>query len=402
MSKTTTLTTILQVIPTLNTGGAELSTIEITAALTQAGARALVLTEGGRLEKDIIEAGGEIIRHPVATKNPFKIYRNASFIEKLIKTENINLVHARSRAPAWSAWMAARRTSTPFVTTYHGAYGNKEPFKNQYNRIMASGDITIANSEYTANLVREQHSPEESKLRVIHRGVDTDLFKRSNISEDRKSALMKQWEIQPGQKIILQTARLTGWKGQSVLIKAIAILKNKNPELLNDHVVILAGDDQGRNDYKQRLIALIKENNLTDIVRLPGHCADIAAALSISHLSVVASTAPEAFGRAAIEAQAMECPVIVTNIGAAVETVLSTPDVLEKQTTGWRIPPDNPEKLAEAIEYALQMDGRNRENLIARARHHVATNFSLELMRKKTLVIYDELIGSKLSQPLEK
>ncbi len=393
-------TTILQVIPELNTGGAELSAIEICQAVVEAGGRALVITQGGRMEDNLRDVGGEIIRHPIATKNPIKIYKNAKFIANLIKVENIDLVHARSRAPAWSAWLAARRTDCPFVTTYHGAYGNKEPFKNSYNRVMARGDVVIANSEYTANLVRQQHNPDESKLRVIHRGVDVDSFNKKNISAERRQALLDQWNIRPEQRIVLQAARLTSWKGQETLIDAAALLKGK--ECLKDTVFIIAGDEQNRAEYKEMLLNKISDYGLSDHIRLTGHCSDIAAAFAISYASVVASTEPEAFGRAAVESQALECPVIVTDIGAATETVISEKDADESLQTGWRIPPKNPEILAEALENLLQMNQESREKMGSRAQAHVAKSFSLSQMKFKTLTIYDELIGSNLSQLLIK
>ncbi len=395
-----TKTTILQVIPELNTGGAELSAIEISQAVVQAGGRALVMTEGGRMEENLKAVGGEIIKHPIATKNPVRIYKNAKTMADLIKTENIHLIHARSRAPAWSAWLAARRTNCHFVTTYHGAYGNKEPFKNTYNRIMASGDIVIANSEYTANLIREQHKPDESRLRVIHRGVDVDKFNKNNISEERRQILLDQWAIQPGQRIVLQAARLTSWKGQETLIDAVALLKGK--ESLNNTVFIIAGDEQNRTEYKTMLLDKISEYGLTEHIRLTGHCSDIAAAFAVSFASVVASTGPEAFGRAAVESQALECPVIVTDIGAATETVISEKDADESQQTGWRIPPKNPEILARTLENLLNLNQKNRENMGARAQAHVAKNFSLHQMKFRTLEIYDELIGSNLSHLLIK
>ena len=388
-------TTILQVIPELQTGGAELSTLEITDAVVKAGGKALIITEGGRLENKIIQAGGEIIQMPVSTKNPIQIFKNARRIAKLAAEAQVDLIHARSRAPAWSAFMAARRTKLPFVTTYHGAYSNTGPLKNKYNSVMARGDIVIANSEYTADLIRKQHSPEEAKLRVIHRGVDPTLYSREYVSEERINKLRTKWGIQDEQQVILKAARLTKWKGQETLIEAAAKLAHIG--LLENKVIILAGDAQGRDEYRTHLEQMILDHNLGKYIKLVGHCDDVQAAFALAHLTVVASNQPEAFGRAAVEAQVSGCPVIVTNIGATYETVLSSPKVPENQATGWKIPPSDPEKMAESLEQALNLSPESLKDMGLRAQEHVKKNFTLDLMRQKTLKIYDELIGSNLS-----
>ncbi len=388
-------TTILQVIPTLDTGGAELSTLEIADAVVRAGGRALVVSEGGRLEDQLRDIGGEIVLHPVASKNPLRIFKNAKWLAELIEKENVTLVHARSRAPAWSALMAARRAQRPFVTTYHGAYSNTGYLKNKYNSVMARGDIVIANSQYTANLIQKEHNPPIENVRVIHRGVDPDLYSYNEIGSVRLNALRQKWGVRPDQRIILKAARLTRWKGQDVLIDAIGMLKYT--DALKNCIFILAGDAQGRDEYKKYLLDKISKLGLSSYIRLVGHCEDMPAAFAIAHTSVVASYEPEAFGRAAVEAQVSQCPVIVTNIGATDETVLASPDVTDEQITGWRIPPKNPEILAENLTKALSLDEENRSIIGQRARAHVINNFTLEQMRHKTLNVYDELIGSKLS-----
>lgn len=388
--------TILQIIPNLDTGGAELSTLEIVSALAAAGARALVATEGGRLEADVPLRGGELVRFPAATKSPLRMLHNAVALGRIIREQGIGLVHARSRAPAWSALIAARRAGVPFVTTYHGAYAERGAAKRLYNSVMARGDRVIANSGYTAKLIRDRYGTPDERLRIIHRGVDLGTFDPARIGAERRRVLSAAWGIGPGQRVILQAARLTSWKGQRVLIEAAAVLAKAGR--LGDAVVVLAGDDQGRTGYTAELRQRADELGLGDRVRMPGHVPDIAAALAVAHVAVVASTEPEAFGRAAAEAQAMGCPVIATNIGAPAETVIGAgPDGPGEAATGWLVPPGEPEALAAALGAALEMAPDVRLALGARARRHVAARFTVEAMQHATLSVYDELLGTRLA-----
>lgn len=392
------MTTVLQIIPELNTGGAELSTLEMTQAIIAAGGRPLVATQGGRMASEIEAIGGEIIPLPLASKNPFRLWKNTQALAELIRQEHINLVHARSRAPAWSARWACQKTKTPFVTTYHGAYSNKGLFKNYYNSVMARGDVVIANSEFTAHLIRTQHKAiiEEDRLRVVHRGVDMDLYDRNAISQDRIENLKAQWDIKQGDTVVLNAARLTRWKGQHTLIEAVAKLVSlRNYDQL---VFILAGDAQGRSDYLTSLQIKIKDAGLEKVVRLVGHCDDVAAAFALANLSIVASTKPEAFGRAAVESQALECPVIVTEIGATAETVLCETCVDETRSTGWRIPPNNSDALCQTLKRALERDSAQLRDMGRRGRAHVMKNFTLKLMQYKTLKVYDDLLQTNFAQ----
>ena len=388
--------TILQIIPKLDTGGAEQSTIEIAAALASVGARALVLSEGGRLETPLAAAGGELIRLPVATKNPFKIFANTSAISDLISTHGVALVHARSRAPAWSALGAARRSGIPFVTTYHGAYSERGPLKRRYNSVMAKGDAVIANSGYTANLIRRRYGEPRGEMFAVHRGVDFAEFDPRNVNPDRVEALRSRWRVGESNRIILHAARLTGWKGQREVVEAVVQLRRANL-LPPDLRVVLVGDDQGRSKYREKLEHDIREAALANVFRLPGHCDDMPAAFATATLCVVASNEPEAFGRAAVEAQAMGCPVISTNIGAPPETVLAHPSVATDQRTGWLIPPSDPEAIAVAINEALQMPPNEFATLRRRGFEHVRKNFSIANMQLATLAIYDELLESRLA-----
>lgn len=387
--------TILQIIPELDTGGAELSTVEIADAIVRAGGRAIVLSEGGRLAPRVAAHGGEFVPFAAATKNPVRMLWNARVIERMIADEGVDLVHARSRAPAWSAMIAARRAGKPFVTTYHGAYNEKTLLKNKYNGVMAKGDVVIANSQYTKRLVEQRYGTPRDRIRVIYRGVDGDRYDPAAISDERKQALRAKLKASPETRIILQPARLTNWKGQSTVIEAARILEQE--ARLGSALVVLAGDDQGREAYRQRLEAEIAAAGLTDKVILPGHVDDVPAALAISHLAVVASIEPEAFGRVSTEAQAMGCPVIATNIGAPPETVAAVPPFPPQEMTGWLVPPGDARKLADAMGEALSLSPETLAALAARARLRATTLFGLDSMRRQTLEVYDGLLGTGLA-----
>jgi glycosyltransferase involved in cell wall biosynthesis len=387
--------TILQIIPELDTGGAELSTIEIAGAITQAGGRAIVMSEGGRLVQRLRDTGAEVRFFPAAVKNPVRLLWNAHKIASAIRRESVDLIHARSRAPAWSALMAARLTGIPFVTTYHGAYSEKTAVKRLYNSVMARGDTVIANSHYTADLIRMRYGTPLPRLRVIYRGLDPELFDPDAIAPERVAALRAAWGLGESQRVILNAARLTAWKGQSVLIEAARLLKQQGR--LGNAVFILAGDAQGRGGYAASLDKAIRAAGLTGYVRLVGHVDDIAAALRTAHVAVVASTEPEAFGRAAAEAQAMQTPVIATEIGAPPETVRSPPRFAMNEATGWLVPPSNPAALADALAAAMSLPDQDRVQMGARARAHVMSAFSLEAMRQQTVDVYDALLGTDLA-----
>jgi glycosyltransferase involved in cell wall biosynthesis len=385
--------TILQIIPQLDAGGAELSVVEIAGAVAKAGGRALVLAEPGRLAGSITAAGGEVIPFPAATKNPARILANAGRIAGIARREGVDLIHARSRAPAWSALIAARRLKVPFVTTYHGAYNETNGVKRLYNSVMARGDMTIANSNYTAGLVAARYGTPPERLTVIHRGVDTARFDPARIAPERVAALRQAWGVAADQRIILQAARLTRWKGQGVLIEAAARLTAQGK--LDDAVVILAGDAQGRDSYAELLNGQIARLGLKSRVRLVGHVEDMAAAFRAAHVTVVASIEPEAFGRTAIEAAAVGCPVIATDIGAPPETVVAHPAPPET-TTGWLVPPADAEALAARLAEALDLPAAALARLGARARYRAVTSFSVAAMQRSTLGVYDRLLGTAL------
>ena len=386
--------TILQAVPRLDAGGSEQAAVEIAAALGRAGARALVATEGGRMATALAEASGEMVRLPMASKSPFTMLANARRLAELSEARQVDLVHARSRAPAWSALIAARRTGRPFVTTYHGAYASPGPFKNLYNSVMARGDVVIANSEYTARLIAARHGTYRERIRVIYRGIDPAQFTPEAVSEQRLARLRTSWDVREGQPIVLQAARLTSWKGQKLVIAAAEQLRREGR--LGDVVFVLAGDAQGREGYRSELERMIEAADLGDRVRLPGHCGDMPAAFALARVALIASTSAETFGRTSIEAQAMGCPVIVSDIGAAPETILpESPD--RQEFTGWIVPCNDAAAIAAKVDEALTLAPEAYAALGARARRHVSAKFSLREMQRATLAVYDELLGTYLA-----
>jgi glycosyltransferase involved in cell wall biosynthesis len=342
----------------------------------------------------VAAAGGEALAFPAAAKNPLKLLANARAIRRIVAAEGVDLIHARSRAPAWSALAAARAAAIPFVTTYHGAYNEANALKRLYNGVMARGDIVIANSRFTANLIAARHEVASERLEVIHRGVDLTAFDPRAIVPERVAALRRQWGVAPDQRIILQAARLTRWKGQRLLIDALGKLNSGGG--LQSTVAVLAGDPQGRNDYVQELHQQIENHGLRGRVLLPGHVNDIAAAYVAAHVTVIASVEPEAFGRTAIEAGALECPVVATDLGAPPEIILAQPIVPPEEITGWLVPVGGPDKLAASLRQALALSAAERTAIGRRARQHVLAHFTMAHMQRRTLAVYDRLLGTAL------
>lgn len=382
--------TILQIIPTLDAGGAERTTIDIAEALAALGARALVATEGGRLVGELQAKGGIWIQFPAATKNPLAMALTVRRLAQLCVTEGVDLVHARSRAPAWVAFAATRLKTLPFVTTYHGAYAARSRIKAVYNSVMARGDVVIANSHYTADLIAGFYPFARPRLRVIHRGTNFAQFNPSAVSPERVESLRTAWGVEPHERVVLLAARLTGWKGQILLVEAARRLAEAG---LKDTVFILAGDPQGRDGFVAELDRAIAAAGLVGTVRRVGHCQDMPAAFLAAAVVAVPSTEPEAFGRSAVEAQAMGAPVVVSDHGAVPETVLAPPQVQAGQRTGWRVPVNDAAALAAALREALDMRPSARDAMAMRARTHVQRHFSLDQMIAATLDVYAALLG---------
>ncbi len=373
---------VLQVLPSLITGGVERSAVEMTQAVAEAEATALVASAGGPLVSQIARAGGIHLELPLTRKSPIAIWRNAAALERLIRQHKVSLVHARSRAPAWSAWLACERTGVPLVTTYHGTYSEDLPFKRWYNGVMARGRIVIAASQFIADRVAARHGVQPDRIRVIPRGVDPVRFDPAAISGSRIANLAARWRLPEGVRIVTLPGRLTSWKGHAVLLEAIARLGRP------DVMCVLVGSHQGRQAYADELERQATRLGIAERVRLAGPCDDMPAALWLSDVVVHASTQPEAFGRVVIEAQAMGRPVIAADLGGPVETV-------RHGQTGWLVPPKDPVALARAIGVALDLDPEGRLALGARARASVPT---VRAMQEATLDVYELVLTAEMEK----
>ncbi len=372
---------VLQVLPALEGGGVERGTVEMTQAIAAAGGEALVASAGGRLVGSVLRAGGRHFVLPLTSKNPWRIWRNAAALAALIRAEKVDIVHARSRAPAWSAWLAARQAGVHFVTTYHAPYGEDLPFKRRYNAVMARGERVIAISHFIASVIqRHHHAVDPALIRVVPRGVDPAVFDPASVGNERMVRLARLWRLPDGQPTIMLPGRLTRWKGQSVLIEALARMRNR------EACVVLVGADQGRHRYAAELVALAERLGVGGRVRLVGHCEDMPAALMLSDVVVNASTAPEGFGRVVIEAQAMARPVVGTDHGGAVETI-------EHSVTGWRVPPADADALAACLDDVLSAPEAARAEIGQRARAAVQAQYSVARMQAATIEVYREVLG---------
>jgi len=375
-------TTILQVIPALGAGGAERGCVDVAAAVAKAGGRAVVVSEGGPLVRELDRAGATHVVLPVASKNPWTIRRNADRLAEVIRREGADIVHARSRAPAWSALWAARATGTPFVTTVHAPYSARGRLKRWYNSVMARGDLVIAISGFVARYVQETYGVPPDRLRLVHRGIDMVSFSPERVSAERIIRLARAWQLPDGAPVVMLPGRLTRWKGATVLIDAMAGLGR------DDAVCLLVGDDQGRNAFREELERRARDRGLAGRVRIVGNCDDMPAAYMLADAVVSASTDPEAFGRVIVEAQAMGRPTVVSDVGAVDETV-------DRGRSGWIVPPGDPQALAAALDEVLAMDADAREALARAAMAHVRERFDRRTMTAQTLAVYGELLGPR-------
>ena len=365
---------VLRILPELNAGGVERVAVDLTEALTAAGHGAHVLSAGGRLAGDIEAAGGVNHFAAIGSKNILTFPKRIRLIRAIINQAEIDLVHVHSRAPAWPAMFAARAEKVPFLTTYHGVYNSKNALKTFYNSVMARGDHVIANSDFTKAHIIKTHGTDPAKITTIHRGVDMAAFDPAKVTQSARLAKRKSWGATKTQKLILLPGRLTRWKGQGVAIDALASLPAQ-------YRLVLLGDAQGRDDYVAELKAKAARLNLQDRVIFAGHDADVVTALAAADIVVSASTDPEAFGRVAAEAQAMEKPIIATAHGGALETVLDG-------RTGLLTAIGEPSALARAV---LQAEA-GLPDVGASGRARIAKNFSKTALQEATLALYERMI----------
>jgi glycosyltransferase involved in cell wall biosynthesis len=379
--------TLLQVVPELETGGAEQTTLDVSAAVARAGGRSLVASRGGRMAVRLEAGGGQLVPMPMNSKNPAVIADNARRLVRLIRTEKVTLVHARSRAPAISALWAARATGTAFVTTYHGVYNARSTLKRWYNSVMTRGDLVIANSAYTEAQILAKYAIDPARVIAIPRGVDLERFDPDKVAPERLEMLRRAWGIaaNDARKKFLLGGRLTRWKGQGLLIEAAARLKATGEK---NFLILLAGDDQGRSGYRQELDRAIAAAGLSDQVRLVGHCDDMPAAYLVADFACAPSLDPEPFGRTAVEPQAMGRPVLAADHGAARETVIPG-------ETGWLVAPGDADAWATALKTAIETPPHRRAAMGDAGQARARRLYSVETMCEATLEVYRRVLEAR-------
>ena len=378
--------TLLQVVPELETGGAEQTTLDVAQAVVRAGGTALVATRGGRMTARLEADGGRLALMPVQSKNPLIMLGNAARLIALIREENVSIVHVRSRAPAFSALWAAHVTRTPFVATYHGIYKAQSGLKRWYNTVMTRGDLVIANSDYTRDHVVAEHHVAAEKLVTIPRGVDLERFDPARVTPERIRALRDAWSIpQDDRTIILLAGRLTRIKGHLTVVAAARRLAAQGRR---DFLILFAGDDQGRTGYAAEVEAAIEAASLGESVKIVGHCDDMPAAYLLADLALLPTIVPESFGRAAVEPQVMGRPVIASNHGGVTETILDG-------KTGWLVPVDDPEAWAAALGRAVDLGPEARRAMGELGRSRASQLYSAEAMCAATLAAYKRVLEAR-------
>ena len=372
---------VLQVLPELEMGGVEIGTVQIASALQEDGIKNFVASQGGRLTKDLSKMKVKHLTLPLKTKNIFKMRKNANALAEFIKKNGINIVHARSRAPAWSAYWAAKKAGVHFMTTFHGTYGlGPWGIKKIYNKIMTMGERVIVISNHIKNHVLKNYKKvDEQKLRLIHRCVDVEKFDPKSVSQERIIKTIKEYNIPEDKPVLTLIGRITRWKGQHLLVKALSKMKNTNC------YCVIAGDAQGRVKYVDEIKELAKKLKVSNRVGFYGKVLDPQALMQVS--TVVLSTAiePEAFGRISVEGQAMGKIVVASNIGGSLDTI-------KDGVTGKLYQFDDPQALADALDWALSLDEKEKQKIAKNAIKNAKENFTKQIMCDKTIAVYRELM----------
>ncbi|MDC0875689.1 glycosyltransferase family 4 protein [Candidatus Pelagibacter sp.] len=378
---------VLQVVPKLGYGGAETGCYDIAHYLPENNCESFIATSGGDLLKFVDKKKVKVIRLPVHSKNPLLIILNSIALIGIIIFNNISIVHARSRAPAWSCLIATKITGRRFVTTFHGTYNFKNNFKKFYNSVMVRSHLIIAGSNFIFSHIKEnylKYLDDKKKLLVIFRGINVDYFDPSTKLESDEKKLLKKWEIKKDKKILLLPGRLTSWKGQEVFIEAINLV---NIELGYEAFYgVILGSDQGRDLYKKKLIRLSEQYRMTKQIKFIDHCKDMALAYKVSDLVVSASVEPEAFGRIAVEAQSMEKPIIASNIGGSNETIIDG-------KTGFLFESGNPKSLSQKILKVVSMEETTLKTIGTEGRKNIIQKFNVEKMCFSTYSEYKRIIN---------
>ena len=377
---------VLQVIPKLGYGGAETGCYDLAHYLAEQECGSFIATSGGDLLKFVKKNKVGVFKIPVHSKNPILIILNSIIISLLILVKKINIVHARSRAPAWSCYFACLLTNTVFVTTFHGTYNFKSKFKKFYNSVMLKSKLTVAGSNFIFDHINENYSEylnKKKKLRVIFRGINVDYFNQKNISILKQEKLKKEWALDSNKFNILMPGRLTYWKGQDKFIEALNILI-EDYHVTNFQAIIL-GSDQGRKVYSKRLHSLVERYSLIKKIKFINHCKEMPLAYSLADVVVSASIEPEAFGRVAVESQSMCKPIIASNIGGSKETILN-------KKSGFLYKHDDPRELAKYINTVIQLNQEELKLMGNEGRKNITRKFDVEVMCDSNLREYKKLL----------
>ena len=377
---------VLQVIPKLGYGGAETGCFDIAHYLAEKECGSFIATAGGGLLKFIKKEKVKIFRLPVHSKNPILIILNTLILSLIIIFFRINIVHARSRAPAWACYFACLLTNKAFVTTFHGTYNFKSKFKKFYNSVMVRAKLTIAGSNFIFSHINENYSEylnKEKKLRVIFRGINVDYYNQKNISILKQEKLKQEWKLTSNKFIILMPGRLTYWKGQEKFIESLNILV-EDYNHTNFEAIIL-GSDQGRKVYKKKLINLVERYSLSKKIKFINHCKEMPLAYSLADVVVSASIEPEAFGRVSVEAQAMSKPIIASNLGGSKETILN-------KKSGFLYKFDDPRELAKSLNTVIQLTQEELKSIGNEGRKNIIKKFDVETMCDTNLNEYKKIL----------
>lgn len=386
--------TILVIVPTLQSGAAEIGTLELVRNLARAGHTTIVLSSGGRLEGSVIAAGGEFLRADVASKNPFVMMRNATMIARLVRQRGCDVIHAHGRAPAWSAFVAAKLTRVPFVTSWYKGFREQNFFKRIYNGVMARGDRIIAVSDQIAELACERYGAPWERITVIPASVDLQQFDPATVTSERVENIRRSFGVRAEDKVILVTGRILRRKGHHIVVRAAHRLKEMG---CRDFVCVLIGEDHERSRYAGELWDQVLATDTADVVRLIGPVDDMPAAYQASMAVVSAATQEEGLQHAILEAQAMERPVIVSDLGAGPDIVLAPPSVPEDRMTGLRFAAGDDQALAAALIRLFSMPESWRKGIGQRGREWVAGHFNAPAVSEMTLKLYSEIAQSRKS-----
>ncbi len=376
----------MQVIPALGSGGVEIETLEIGRAIASAGGRSLIAADLSYWGGESLPAEIEFINLPLNTKNPFRISKNSNLIKDLIKKEGVNLVHVRSRSPAWSAYKATRALGIPFITTHHATYRSKSILKTFYNSVMVRGDRVIAISQFMADHIMKIYKKsswfDPKKISLIHRGVDCHFFDPSTISKERLAHLKKSWELKPETRLILLPGRISRNKGQDVLIKALSLMNH------SDATIVFVGSAQGHENLRDTLLKQAASFDLEGRVKWMPPCPDLPAAFQLADVIVCPSLVPEGFGRVIAEALSMKKPIIASNIGAPRE-------LIEDGKTGWLTPPGDAVTLAKTLDHVLDLSEKQLNKMGELGRKRALSDFSKETMCSETIALYVDVLKAR-------